>query len=355
VGSTVLHVIDNMNLGGAQRIVSTVVDRKQSHYLHSLRKAEQSMGDFGNYSVTNSRYPYSLDCLIDCWREIRKINPDVLHCHLIKSKIIGIFLKKFCGLEFKLVLHEHGEIWKEDNRLYERILSYSSRIVDRHIAVSKHTSNLLNQKSDIPSCKIDVIYNFVDRQKYNKSQLKSFDSCLNTKTRRESFKVGYAGRLESRKGWKSVISAAKENKEIEFLVSGLGNGKNRLMKEDRETKNLHYLGFLEDVRMLFANIDCFLLPSHWDPSPMVLYEVQSCGIPLICTDVKSIDELIEPGENALTFPSRDKDALSQKLAQLEQNPNLRNKLAEEGVENSKKYDFKAFEESIENTYSDMID
>lgn len=353
MGFTVLHIIDNMSLGGAQRIVSTVVSRKQNHFLHSLREVDQSMRGFQDYSITNSRYPYNLNCLIDCWRKIKKINPDVLHCHLIKSKFMGIALKKLCRMDFKLVMHEHGQIWKENNGLYERILSYSSKIVDRHIAVSEYTSTLLNQKSNIPYDKIDVIYNFVDRRKYNKSRLKSFDSCLSTEIDKESFRVGFAGRLENRKGWKSVISAAKQNKGIQFLVSGSGSSKNKLVREDELTENLHYFGFLEDVRMLFANIDCFLLPSHWDPSPMVLYEVQSCGIPLICTDVKSIDELVEPGENALTYPHRDIDALSEKLTQLRQDPNLRNKLVEEGIENSKKYGFSAFEESIENTYLDV--
>jgi glycosyltransferase involved in cell wall biosynthesis len=353
VKPTVLHVIDNMCLGGAQRIVSTLVKKNDNHKLHVLRESDEVLDGFDDYTITKSSSKIIMP-LYDVMRQVKRCDADIVHCHLKKSKIICILLKRLCNLEISLVLHEHGEIWKEGNTMYTRILYYSSKIVDRHIAVSNHTSELLKQKSDIPDQKIDIVYNFVDREKYNKSQLESFGSRLKQEVNKEMFTVGYAGRLEHRKGWKSVVSAAKRNTDIQFLLSGSGSGEYRLIREDEKMENLHYLGFLNDIRTLFSNIDCFVLPSHWDPSPMILYEVQSCGIPLICADVSSIDEIVDPTENAVVYPPQDKEALSKKINELRTDAELRTKISKNGIRNAKKYTFEEFQHSIDGVYSKLM-
>ena len=350
---TVLHVIDNACLGGAQRIVSTLVKKNDNHKLHVLRESDEVLDGFDDYTITKSSSRL-IRPLYDVWEQIKRCDADIVHCHLKKSKIIGILLKRLCNLEINLVLHEHGEIWKEGNTMYTHILYYSSKIVDQHVAVSDHTSKLLKQKSDIPDQNIDIVYNFVDRDKYNKSQLESFGSSLKQEVNKEMFTVGYAGRLEHRKGWKSVVSAAKRNTDIQFLLSGSGSGEERLIREDKKMENLHYLGFLNDIRTLFNKIDCFVLPSHWDPSPMILYEVQSCGIPLICADVSSIDEIVDPGKNAVVYPPQDEEALSRKITEVRRDAELRTKISRNGIRNARKYTIKDFQESLSEAYSRLI-
>lgn len=352
MGKEVLHIIDNMCLGGAQRIVSTLVEKNSEHALHSVRGTENSMGDLNDHTSTHSTSRYNIVSLIDCWKQVRKYDPEVIHCHLIKSKIIGVILKILSRKDFALVMHEHGHIWKGNSK-YNTLLKYTSSVTDHHIAVSKHTEELLKEKAGISDEKIEVVYNFVDRDEYNKETLESFQSNLSIDIDDESFTVGYGGRLEERKGWKSVVSAAEENNDIQFLMSGSGTGEKKLNKKAEELDNLHYLGFLDDVKTLFSNIDCFVLPSHWDPSPMILYEVQSCGIPLICTDANSINELVEDKKNALTYPSRDIGQLSKLLIKVKGKQSLRTELARRGVSNSENYTFTEFQKSLEAVYSKL--
>jgi Glycosyltransferase len=232
------------------------------------------------------------------------------------------------------------------------MLSCTSSIADQHIAVSKHTAKLLNEEANISENNIEVIYNFVDREKYNKSQLALIQSDLGDDIKQDAFTVGYGGRLERRKGWRSVIRAARENSEIQFIMCGSGTGSSTVMQKAEKIDNLHYVGFLEDIRMLFSNIDCLLLPSHWDPSPMILYEAQSCGLPVVCTDVQSINELVGQ-KDALIYQSKNQDALSDRLHELQQNPELRKSLANRSIQNSEKYTFERFQSSIEDTYSSI--
>lgn len=348
----VLHVIDNMCLGGAQRIVSTLVKDNPNHNLHSVRRAEDSMGDFSDYTVTESPSRFNVRSFIDVWKKLKEQNPDVVHCHLIKSKMIGIMLKILSRKDFKLVLHEHGHIWKQKQR-YNSLLKYSSGLVDCHIAVSKHTAKLLQEEGDVPEDKIEVIYNFVDRGEYNPKVLDSFGSELSDRFDDEMFTVGFGGRLEERKGWKTVVKAAEDVDDIRFLMSGSGTGEEELRQKAEEISNLHYLGYLDDVRTLFSSIDCFVLPSHWDPSPMVLYEVQSCGITLICSGAHSIDELVENQENALFFPSKDVKKLRKCLNLIKCNPGLREKLAENGISNAAIYSSDKYEKYLEKIYRNL--
>lgn len=348
VEGKVFHIIDNMGPGGAQRIVETILRNNPSHEAHATRSIDNLMGNPKHYSVTNSRSRFNLRSLIDCWKLLRKYDPEIVHCHLIKSKMIGILLKTLSRRDFTLVMHEHGQIWK-DGGLYPAILNYSSDLVGAHIAVSEHTAKLLRQNAEIPEEKIEVIYNFVDRKEYNPEILEKFEPGLKEEASDDSFTVGFAGRFKERKGWKTVVSAAEKTDDMEFLLAG----SEKRDKTSDQLENLKYLGFLEDVRTLLANIDCFVLPSHWDPSPMILYEVQSCGIPLICTNVHSINELVEDKENALMFPARDEDKLLEKLDEIKNNESLRDKLVKKGISNSKNYSYNKFQKLLNQTYSKL--
>lgn len=353
MSTKVLHVIDNMCLGGAQRIVSTVVGNNNDHRLHVLRDSKEVLGDMDDYTLTESSSRFNLRCFLDVWRQIRIHEPDIVHCHLKKSKITGLMVRLASRKDFKLVFHEHGQIWK-DNQKYNDILNYTSRIVDRHIAVSQHTAKLLSQKSNIPENKLEVIYNFVDRERFNESKLKHFETDLENVVDSEKFTVGFGGRLVDRKGWKTVVEAAEKlDNDIQVLMTGSGDGEKELREKAEKIENLNYLGYLDDVRSLFSSIDCFVLPSEWDPSPMILYEVHSCGIPLISSDAKAIDELVKNNENGLVFETGNSNELSEKINRLSKNRELQAKLKENGLASAEKYSYRNFEKELDKLYQSL--
>jgi len=351
VETSVLHVIDNMCLGGAQRIASTLVENNDNHRLHVLRESEQVLDGFDDYTVTGSSSRFNLRSFYDVWRQVRKHDPDVVHCHLKKSKLTGIMVKIATLKGFSLVLHEHGEIWKE-NRKYELTLEHMDPVIDCHIAVSRHTAELLKQRAEVPEEKIKVLYNFVDTEKFSSESLNSFESPPVSDEKK--FTVGYGGRLVDRKGWKTVAEATEElGEEFQVLMTGSGPGEEELNRKEQKTDNLHYLGYLNDVRTLFAGIDCFVLPSEWDPSPMILYEVHSCGIPLICTDAPAIDELVEDRENGLVFPTGDVDELVSCIRELRGDADLQERITQGGKKSAERYSYTNYENSLVSPYTDL--
>lgn len=70
-----------------------------------------------------------------------------------------------------------------------------------------------------------------------------------------------------------------------------------------------------DMKEQFFNeIDCLVVPSEWsEPAGIVINEARARGIPVIGAETGGIPELISPKSSALLFPSRDAEALSDRL------------------------------------------
>jgi glycosyltransferase involved in cell wall biosynthesis len=354
MSSKVLHVIDNMRLGGAQRIVSRLVENNVSHTLHVLRQSDEQMTDTEDYTITKSNWRFNTRSFLDVWMRVNREDPDIVHCHLKKSYYVGLMVKLTSINNFKLVFHEHGEIWKEGNNEYDVMLKYARPLIDKHVAVSEHTATLLNERGKVPEEKIETIYNFVDEKKFNSEVLENFQKDLQDEVDPDCFTIGFAGRIVERKGWRTIVSAAEKlEDDFQIVMTGSGKGENELEEKAQETENLEYLGYIDDVRSLFAAIDCFVLPSHWDPSPMIFYEIQSCGIPLICTDAHAIDELVEDRTNGLMFEPKNADELVNKIKQAESNRDLREKIVQNGLLKAEKYSYDRFEENLQRMYDDL--
>lgn len=76
---------------------------------------------------------------------------------------------------------------------------------------------------------------------------------------------------------------------------------------------LSYVPFGE-MRMLFGSAQLTLSPSTWhDNSPVVIYENQQMGTPVVGANVGGIPELLREGDTGYLFPAGDADALAEKV------------------------------------------
>ena len=73
--------------------------------------------------------------------------------------------------------------------------------------------------------------------------------------------------------------------------------------------------------------DVFCLPTLGDCLPMVLAEAAAASLPLVSTDVGAIHEIVRPGETGELIPPGDQDALTDALARLVADAELRSRYA----------------------------
>jgi len=96
----------------------------------------------------------------------------------------------------------------------------------------------------------------------------------------------FVGRLDYGKGFDLLISAFSSiPKNISYKLSIVGAGElQSIIPVDDE--RIKYYGRMdrEDVAKLYGNSDILVLPSRWDPYPLVILEALSCGVGVVVTE-----------------------------------------------------------------------
>lgn len=130
----------------------------------------------------------------------------------------------------------------------------------------------------------------------------------------------------------------------------------RLIKTEG-AKNVRLIGpvshreALETIRQ--AAFVC--IPSRDEGSPLVAYESFALGKPVIGTSIPALKGLISQGIDGLLVPSEDPEALSQAIASLLKEPEMRARLAKGATKVGRNYSWKKIAEEQELFYWKAID
>lgn len=142
-------------------------------------------------------------------------------------------------------------------------------------------------------------------------------------------------RLEPEKNIPMGINAFKEVVEkypkTGLIIIGKGSQLNKLeylVTKNNLEKNVHFLGWVEDVISAFKTSDIFLLTSDFEGYAMTLVEAASSGAPIISTDVGLVGDVLPKNEGLLVIRPRDDKALSEALMNLVWDKELRLELSE---------------------------
>jgi len=121
-----------------------------------------------------------------------------------------------------------------------------------------------------------------------------------------------------------------------FLLAGVGEN------EDEECRVKEYcsrhplkdhvvlLGIIEgDVKITtFMEADIFVLPTHTDNVPNVILEAMAAGLPMVCTNVGEIPDMVEDGVDGFVVEPGDTKQLADKLITLIESPGLRERMGQ---------------------------
>ncbi|MBV8110406.1 MAG: AGE family epimerase/isomerase [Hyphomicrobiales bacterium] len=145
--------------------------------------------------------------------------------------------------------------------------------------------------------------------------------------------LAFVGRLVESKGIRTLLAAherlGQRGRDIRLLIAGLPDPANPTSIPSQEIEawsrrpNVKVLGFVEDIRSLWARAHIAVLPSYREGLPLSLLEAAACGRPLVATDVPGCREIACPGVNAFLVPLNDTEALAEAIDRLALDPQLR--------------------------------
>lgn len=358
----VLHIIDHLGIGGARTIVETLIKKgPKNYYLYSLRKSvnepiftEEQQQRVKIYNKTKSKF--NLSVLFDLKKHIKDNNIDIIHLHLQKSIFIGYLLKKLFKLNVKVIVHEHGSIFR-NHYLYNKLLKKIEPYIFKFIAVSKATKKQLIENANLDEQKIVILYNFIDLDKFKID--KTFDTMKEKQKlgiQENEFVIGFVGRLTKVKSIDTIIKAInKLDCNFKFLIVGDGEEKKYLKKlviEFNLENRVLFLGYRNDILNLYQLFDICILASKSEASPMVFYETQAMGIPLIGSNVYAINEFIKNNYNGLLFEFGDYHSLKKQIMKLRNEKKTKANISKIGTQNIIKYDLIIFISNLNEIYDE---
>ncbi len=161
------------------------------------------------------------------------------------------------------------------------------------------------------------------------------------KTRKESgTRIIYLSNMIDSKGWKLLFDAAndicEEKEDVYFDFYGRAEDESReksihdLFSSSSFEARIKYHGpvYGENKHKAFQTADIFCFPTYYpvEAFPIAILEAMQYGLPVITTDHASIPEAIIDGLGGFTIPIKNKEVLKEKLIDLIENPEKRDKM-----------------------------
>ena len=291
---------------------------------------------FNTFRVTQSNYRRSVS------RELRKINPqpDILYGHfLYPSGAVVNQLGKKLGIpsiaavgesSFDLIDNHIGV--EKSRRDFEGICGI--------LSVSRRNTEYCREVLHIPPEKILTIPNGVDRTLFYPrdrfEMRKKIGLPLNMTI------IAFCGHFIERKGPQNLLRAVERLENIGVVL--LGNGALKL-----ESDRILFKGVVKHSKVpeWLSASDMFVLPTLTEGSCNSIIEAMACGIPVI-SSVGDFNDNILNDKVALRINPTNTGAIREAIIKLSSDEELRKRMSEAALKQSKKFDINERADTIFN-------
>lgn len=241
---------------------------------------------------------------------IKKIKPDIVHCHSSKAGVLGRLAAKNRNIKkIYYTPHWYSFLSPEFSPLKRKLFIEIEKNLSKHMTTKTFNTSkgekdsAINYKIDI-SEKFKVIYNGLPDVEFPKRNDIRRELCVPE----DAFLLGNSARLSHQKNPKLFIDIAnkviKEDKTIHFIWIGDGPLKEKIKKKVDEyniVENIHLIGYKENSEFLVSGFDGFFSTSNGESFGYSAVEALRAGIPLLLSDVMGHNEVCLPNENGLLF------------------------------------------------------
>ncbi|PKL09438.1 MAG: hypothetical protein CVV51_03890 [Spirochaetae bacterium HGW-Spirochaetae-7] len=360
----ILHVINSLAAGGAERLLATLLPRFVSRGASVSLLVLDARGDAfsaglaaGGVDVRFARAEganvYSPARIRDIAGAIRLFSPHIVHAHLAPS---FHWCALACGRRrpggARLVATEHA---MKNRRMSLPILSRLERSAygryDRIICVSGEVARAVSGWLGMDAGNFPVIQNGIELGGDAMGELRADAAIRQWKDGR--FLVAMTARFVEAKDHAtalSVLAALPDSFAMAFagdgpLLSAMRQEVIRLGLESRAW----FAGTVTDIGSFLASANAYLQPSRDEGFGIAVLEAMAAGLPVVASDVGGLKTLVG-GAGTLVTPG-DVDGFSLALRKLADDAALRAKSIARGKARSRLYDI---EESVD-WYMELYD
>lgn len=308
------------------------------------------------FSLSNIKAYFMLKKVIDC------NGYDTVHCHTPMGAVVArLASKKQRRKGMKVIYTAHGfHFYKGASRknwlLFYPVEKYLSKYTDCLITINSEDYMTAVERKFKAGKIVKVNGVGVDLSKFKpiseeeKNALRSeFGYSPN------DFLFIYPADFSVRKNQQMLFSAfadcLKKHSDIYLLLPGAKSNVEKyqaLAKSLNISSNVNFMGYRRDIEKLVAMSDVSVSSSRQEGLPINLIEAMAVGNPVVATDVRGNNDLVEDGKTGFLVKLDDSRAMADKIMCLIENPQKAKSFGKAGMKSAEKY-------SEKNVIREMVD
>lgn len=271
------------------------------------------------------------------FRIFLKQKPDVILLHSVNLIVVAWVARLFIRTKVIAVEHQSNQLKRKVEWLFTKLcFLFAHKVVfltdDYKEEVKQHVPFYYRER------KVAVVPNGLN-----------VDFGWSAKLTTKVYRLGMISRLNSLKDHATLIEAFKRlnDPDLELYIAGAGDTLPPLIElvkslslEDR----IHFLGLIdgEEVNSFFKNIDIYVHASLGETMNTALMNAMAYGLPIVASDVKGINNMVQHGVTGILVPGKDSLKLAEAIKGLMDDPKKRLALST----NSREYALQHFSDQL---------
>jgi glycosyltransferase involved in cell wall biosynthesis len=333
----ILHVIDSLDLGGAQTALLNLVKYADRSRFHHEVAAMHGEGMFAAafralgvpvHSLSAHRWPPGY--LTSLPRLLRRGKFDLVQCHLFAANWLAKPLAAACGVRCLYHHDQCNDAFRTDFPPAVLVDALTNQLSTRVLAVSRSVEEFSLRVEGLLPERVTYFPNSVDLEEFRPptaDERAAARAAFGLPA--DAFIIGGVGRLTPQKNFGLLLEAVRPllASHPGAMVVLFGDGPEGPELRKQAGAQVRFMGTVAARAEIYRALDVQVLPSRFEGLPMTVLEAMASGVPVLASAVDGVREIATNGVHALLAPSGDVAAFREALGRLIVDEALRKNLA----------------------------
>ncbi len=294
----------------------------------------------------NFRKKSMISAFFKLYKLLKKIKPDIVQTNLFDDSFPGLLAAKFAGVKTRVIVKQdttyhyyYAPKWVKADR-------FNNWNATDLVPVSNEAKQFIIEKEKADINKITMIHHGIPSELFTNSTEENKKALIEKYKLQDKIVLGTVSRLIEWKGYRYIISAAKnvvkKYPNAVFIFVGEGEQKQELIdlaKKNDVLNNIIFTGWMdrELIPSFYSILDVYVHAASFEPFGFVIPEAMMNEAPVVSTPTGSALDAISHKENGYLCKYKDIESLTEGIIYTIENGKL---FKEKGKETAlKMYEF----------------